>query len=181
MEHEQTQDYWKFKNLSQNRPLKIKHIMRLVQSMKETGFRKEIPILVNRELEIIDGQHRFEAAKKLGIPFWYQVCDAKADIIVDLNCSQLSWTWEDVLNFYVASGYPEYVKLDSWIKENNLTLAIALSWIWKGKSATQVDNLKRGKFVFPSEAYMKRLDFFKEQYHEWVTQSLGPWSCTPCL
>jgi len=59
-----TKDYDLFKMINYNREVMKPRIDKIVESIKEYGF--ILPILVNKEFMIVDGQHRFEAAKKAG-------------------------------------------------------------------------------------------------------------------
>ena len=58
-----TYDLNVFKILEGNRNINLLHVERLVKSIEENGFLK-MPIIVNKNYEVIDGQHRLEAAKK---------------------------------------------------------------------------------------------------------------------
>ena len=61
-----TNNYPMFKNMIGNREIKDKNYKKLIRSMSEKQL--IIPILVNEKLEIIDGQHRFNACKTLQLP-----------------------------------------------------------------------------------------------------------------
>ena len=50
-----------FKILEGNRNINLGHVERLVKSIQENGFLK-MPIIVNDDFEVIDGQHRLMAA-----------------------------------------------------------------------------------------------------------------------
>ena len=58
-------DYSQFKYLGGNRD--ITHSKKLLESITQNGY-FNVPILVNENMEIIDGQGRFEALKMLGLP-----------------------------------------------------------------------------------------------------------------
>ena len=66
MQHENhvlsTTDYAKFKTLQGNRDVNKLHVSRLKESFKTAYLLS--PIVVNQYYEIIDGQHRYEAAKE---------------------------------------------------------------------------------------------------------------------
>lgn len=49
------------------RPLDEKHVARLMESMREFGFREEFPILITKNGRLLDGRHRRAAAERLGI------------------------------------------------------------------------------------------------------------------
>ena len=62
-----TKDYDMFEFLDTNRQPNTRIINKLEKSIKEHGV--QIPIIVNDKKQIVDGQHRFWALRKLG----YQV------------------------------------------------------------------------------------------------------------
>ena len=62
----QTTDYSMFQTLEGNRNLNKLHLKRLKNSFQKKYLLS--PIIVNEKFEIIDGQHRFEAGKQLGLP-----------------------------------------------------------------------------------------------------------------
>ena len=68
-----TKDYEKFSIKSYNRNLNRNHINELKEKFATIGYKDYLPILVNENYEIIDGQHRFVACKESGLPIVYQV------------------------------------------------------------------------------------------------------------
>ena len=68
----QTSEYEKFKVLGGNR--RIDHSHKVAESIKNHG-QLLAPITVNEKFEIIDGQNRFEAFKRLNLPVQYIVSE----------------------------------------------------------------------------------------------------------
>lgn len=64
-----TNDYNKFNFLVYNRPIKKKHVEKLMMEIEKKDH--ESIIIVDKYYNIIDGQHRFCAYKALGLPFHY--------------------------------------------------------------------------------------------------------------
>ena len=62
----ETTDYSMFKTIKGNRNINPLHLARLKNSFKERYL--FTPVLVNSSMEIIDGQHRVEAAAELNLP-----------------------------------------------------------------------------------------------------------------
>lgn len=94
-------DYDSFHFFPENRQLVLSHVHRLIDDKTfPIGFRS-CPIRVTDQKYIVDGQHRFTAAKKLGIPIYY-VIDSKAnsDSIRICNSNQLRWVGDDYLHFF---------------------------------------------------------------------------------
>ena len=112
-----TNTYSKFQFLSTNRNISPSHVKKLVEDPTFPSKFKYSPILVRPsqkkgEFEIIDGQHRFEAAKKLKIPIYYLVDEtATWEDIRNRNSNLLPWSGRNFVEFYASLGYPLYVKL----------------------------------------------------------------------
>ena len=66
---QKSKDYNIFKTLTGNRELNISHKEKLKKSFKENYLIS--PIIINEKYEIIDGQHRFNAARELGYYVYY--------------------------------------------------------------------------------------------------------------
>ena len=111
----QTNDYAVFKHIEGNRVINKLHVNRLKQS-----FQKEYllsPIIVNQEMQIIDGQHRFEAAKDLGLPIRYFICnDYGLTQVQILNANTSNWKKIDYLNAYCDLGKEQYLLLRKFMQ-----------------------------------------------------------------
>lgn len=99
-----TQDLNIFQFTKKNRNVRVGHVERLVQSLKEHGFRPSCPIIVNSQMEVIDGQHRLEAARKAGGPVYFVIDDEMT--AADWNKMRASWQTSDYLSHF--SGTPAY-------------------------------------------------------------------------
>tara|TARA_R100000700_G_C3138957_1_gene121415 strand:+ start:261 stop:968 length:708 start_codon:yes stop_codon:yes gene_type:complete len=112
----ETKNYNTFKFLDNNRDVNKKHINRLIQSMKEK--RLISPILVNESGQIIDGQHRFEAQKKLGLSIPYIIQDGYGEKEAQrLNINSSNWTLTNWLNFYSRKGIKDYITYKEFKKK----------------------------------------------------------------
>jgi len=111
-----TTDYSLFKSLTGNRAVNNVHVRRLRESFKSTYLLS--PIIVNEKYEIIDGQHRFEATKELGLSVNFIVCKGYSLSEVQvLNTNMKNWKSEDYLNAYCDLGYPDYLKFREFMKK----------------------------------------------------------------
>lgn len=68
-----TTNYGLFSKIAWNRDLNKANVEKLVNLTKNKFQMHKFPIVVNEEMEIIDGQHRFEASKTLNAPIYYVV------------------------------------------------------------------------------------------------------------
>lgn len=146
-------DMFKLRQLNDNREsISPKRVQELVDSISQKNLLEYRPIVVNSDMEVIEGQHRFLAAKQLGVDIYYQVKeDFQATDILLMNNAK-AWSIADYLNFFVKNGYPEYIKLNEFMKKNQLNLIITLSMVMpRSRQATQL--FKEGKFKFVEEEF----------------------------
>ena len=88
----ETNDYDRFKHLTGNRTLqKESDIHKLMLSLQQHGWIGE-HVIVNENDEVIDGQNRIEACRRLNIPFRYTVIPGLTinDCII-LNSNKRNW------------------------------------------------------------------------------------------
>ena len=109
-------DSYKFKSLQ--RIIRESHVKELIEEMKTYGFAENKSISVNQKNEIIDGHHRFLAAKSLGIPMLVQVCkNTTKESIIRANKYQLNWDKHDFTNTYAKQGNPNYIALKEFMEK----------------------------------------------------------------
>lgn len=107
----QETDYSKFKILNGNRDVVERRKNKILKSIKSTRYVLN-PIIVNKKMEIIDGQGRFCALKELGLPIIY-VIDANAGIqeCIAMNIGQENWKTIDWVQMYAKQGDESYIRL----------------------------------------------------------------------
>lgn len=112
----QTNDHSKFNRLIGNRTVNKVHVKRLKSSFQKSYLMS--PIIVNEKFQIIDGQHRFEAAKELGLPVNYiMVKGYGLDEVRALNENASNWGKKEHLHAYVELGYPAYIQFQQFMEE----------------------------------------------------------------
>jgi len=105
-----------FKLMESNRPVNQGRVKRIYQSMMDEGL-LVIPILVNKKMEIIDGQHRYHASKLSGKGIYYLQVDNYGETqVIQSNQNSQSWTRKDFLEFYVSKGNRNYIKLKQFME-----------------------------------------------------------------
>jgi len=115
----QTNDLSTFKTLPGNRVPNLQHINRLIYSIKKYGMKCN-PILVNERLEVIDGQHRLEAAKSAGTYVYYIIVPGyHLAEVHTLNLNQKNWAKTDYMEGYANMGIEPYVKLREFTLKND--------------------------------------------------------------
>ncbi len=159
----QTVDYSIFKKLHGNRDVLESRKMVLVKSIKERGWIRN-PIVINENMEIIDGQGRFEALQELGMPVEYVVSrGATIDDCIALNIKQGNWKNTDYVKCYADMGNEHYKLLFSLYGRykhlsDTCVNTIAGKLVADGTGATS--EIKEGKFkIYKRETLYKRLDF----------------------
>lgn len=120
-------DYSKFKILQGNRDVVEMRKKKILNSIKKVGYILN-PIIVNKKMEIIDGQGRYMACQELGLPIIY-VMDKNAGIdeCIAMNQGQVNWKAIDWVKMYADNGNENYKRLlKLMIKYKELTLETVL-------------------------------------------------------
>lgn len=111
-----TNDYSIFAQINGNRVINKLHVERLKSSFQKSYLMS--PIIVNQKYEIIDGQHRFNAAKALGLPINFIVINNYGLREVQmLNTNSKNWGKIDYLHAYCDLGYEEYLKMSQYMED----------------------------------------------------------------
>jgi hypothetical protein len=146
MEINTTRHYNKFKLINFNREINEKHVKKLVKSMQVQYL--PIPILVNKNMEIIDGQHRFTACQQLGLPIYYAIMleEKSVDLIQRINSLSKAWKLTDYHRAYVIQGQQEYIKLNNLLKKYDISLDFYLAVHGNDLGRNTRISFKEGKY-----------------------------------
>jgi hypothetical protein len=168
MNIQQTKDYSRFFIREDNREINQAHLKKLIKSIQSKDLMAYNPIIINRGGEIIDGQHRYEAAKKLEKTIYYVVMDngALQDIIL-LNNNMRNWTTTDFMMAYIRLGNQNYRQLQQFSKDYNMTIPTSLHLL-SGTTGINHEDFRLGKFTVRS--YEKGVQMAK------FIQALGPYT-----
>lgn len=145
-----TTDYGKFSFLMENRQTARTHINKLKVAIKESPQILEVqPILVNENMEIIDGQHRFIAASELGVPVTYTIVKGLTiDSAREMNVLQRKWNVDDYAFSYAKAGNINYKAFNKYREENPGIPATVLMLVMTGSdSGSHGVTFKNGNFV----------------------------------
>lgn len=113
-----TNDLTVFKEIMGNRPPNPQHVSRLASSIERNGLLQN-PILVNENMEVIDGQHRLLAAKKSDSSIYYIIVKGYTlDQVQILNLNQKNWSKKDFMEGYADMGKKPYIKLRNFMLKN---------------------------------------------------------------
>ena len=151
-----THDLSIFKNLNGNRDLNINNVDRIAKSILDNGFFK-VPIVVNEYFEIIDGQHRVEAAKKVNsIVYYIKVKDYNLSTAILLNANSSNWKTIDYVKSFCERGNINYLKLMQLYESNkdfgiNTCAELTTDFIYRLVSKndnSKSDVIKTGNYIY---------------------------------
>jgi hypothetical protein len=148
---QETTNYDQFKKLIGNAPVNPEHLVSLISAIEDKNLLRHRPILVNEKMEVVDGQHRLEAAKRLGIPIFYIVAkDIGIHEIATLNSNQRNWKMEHYLHLFCEHvKNEEYIKFNRWLKENKLSFTQGVCFFIDERGIGKFrKEFKSGDFVF---------------------------------
>jgi hypothetical protein len=157
-----TRDYQKFKRIRGNREVIERHVKDLLRVMEEHPIM--IPIIVNAKMEVIDGQHRLEAYKRLKFPVPYinggnlQLEDVQA-----INASARPWTPIDYARSYVELGNQHYKTYIEFRQKHDLGHDAAV-WLLTGQELHRMrQTFNSGQFrVSDLEEAERRMEFLRQ-------------------
>lgn len=87
-----TKQYDLFKFSRSSRAVSQDFVSKLMHEYKRYGG-QDYPVLVNPDMTIRDGQHRFVAAMQLGLPVTYKVMTDAELKKLNLNLRYRPWRW----------------------------------------------------------------------------------------
>lgn len=146
----ETRDYSIFKFDDTNRAIDPTHLERIGKSLLRYGYIAGNPIMVARDMTVIDGQHRLSACKALDIPVQYVVADADASAVIPLNITQKTWSLMDYAHHYQAKGNENYTRALNFAHMHNIkNFGVALAYITRvfDYSRSILKTFKEGELV----------------------------------
>ena len=105
-----TENYSIFNFLESNRAVNQNQVKKNVKSIQAKGY-YPVPILVDDNYNIVDGQHRFTAVKQLNLPVYYIKGAFIDDDCISLNANAKNWNVIDYVKFYASKGAKSYQNL----------------------------------------------------------------------
>lgn len=158
----ETKNYDMFIILDGNRDKDERHVKQLMKLMSTNGnLTGDFPIIVNGNYEVIDGQHRIEALKRLEWPVSYVI---KPDLTLQdvraINNGHHNWSWLDYAESYAKLGNANYTRLLTLHNEyprisfHTIMLYAGTGAKTKGRGADGV-GFRNGSFILGLEAFEK--------------------------
>lgn len=156
-----TNNYGKFKLYKFNRQINESLVQRIMESIDKIGYIAGKSIIVDKEMNIIDGQHRFEACKRKMLPIFFTIIKGDAQkVIIELNTQQVNWKMNDYLNSWANNGVKVYQDLLAFETQYKLGISNSLHIFFDAEfDKTMTRMIKEGK-VFPLNTKSKELAEF---------------------
>lgn len=159
VEHFESKDYSLFNLFGFNREIDKPHVKKLVDSMKEYGFKGVGQVIKTKFIEgvmkyyVVDGQHRLVAAQQLGISFKFELTILEtqletAKFMARFNTSAKSWGTTNFLDVWSDIKIPEYVKLKQIQKETGFQITPLLEAYLETSNQNEY---RDGIMKFPNE------------------------------
>ena len=143
----ETNDYSLFSILKGNRQINKAHLNRLKESIEQESL--IVPIIVNEEYEIIDGQNRYNAWKDLKLPVYYIVVEGYGlSQVQRLNSNIRNWSMKDYADCYDTLGKKDYKVYKKFKEKYGLGdyESIALLQNQDNGSGKNFERFRNGKF-----------------------------------
>ena len=147
-----TTEYGIFKFLKGNRDINEAKVSKIKEAIKAgIDVLRYAPIIVNEQLEIIDGQHRFTVSRELKTNVYYVIHkEADLSIVPSINSNSTRWRTVDYLNSYIDLKKPEYMALKGFMdKYPRVSLPVAIKMLHDGATfgkSEAIEKFKDGLF-----------------------------------
>lgn len=159
-----TRDYSKFKRVIGNRDIPESRINKIIDSIQKIGWIHN-PIVVNENMEVIDGQGRLTALQRLKMPVEYIMAPgAGAKECVYMNMNIMNWRLSDFVKSYAEQGNENYKRMvnlmNNYANGNLDIISTAVYRISKSKHR----DIKEGTLQLTEEQYkmaIPRLEFIE--------------------
>jgi hypothetical protein len=178
-----TNKYETFSFIEENRPVRDAHLDNIRDSIAVKQL--PVPIIVDEEYRICDGQHRFVACRELKKPIYYiQVPSMTIEDIQRLNADTRTWSVDDFLDSFCKRGRPEYLKYRDFKEKygfgHSECLVLLSGWKRENKKKTINQNFKDGNFrvvdygeaVSAADKINKIKKYFKQYKTRWFVAAM---------
>lgn len=172
-----TNSYDSFTRMPGNRKVQPSLVKRLIHSFSVSNNKDLImsrPVIVNEDYQVLDGQHRLEALKELGLPVPYLIVkNAGIEQVREINFAQRDWKLIDYVDSFIEKDTPHYQTLLDFSQKHNIPLTMAATLLL-GERSNRDNNairsiIKSGIFevrdLNGAEQIMDRVHLFKPFCH----------------
>lgn len=153
---ESTTDYDVFKKHEANRDVAEANVRGLIASISKKNMLHVRPILVDKDFNVIDGNHRLEAARRMQIPIYFEIdTNLQTEDMYLINSAQKNWSLSDYLNYYVHQKNENYIKLNDFLVKEDLPLNLSFSLLNGLRHGSFFKDFREGKYQFPNETELQ--------------------------
>ena len=172
-----TMNYDRFKRLEGNRDVTDMRVNRIKKSIQKVGYIHN-PIVVNEQLEVIDGQGRLQALKELGLPIEYVIAPgAGIAECREMNINMSNWTLKDYVQSWAELGDINYMYLSNLLKRfPQISMRTILFAVHNKVGSKAIAN---GDFECTAEEYTSAIDAL--EFVESIKPYLGNMRGSMCL
>lgn len=172
-----TTNYSKFKFMEGNRVVNEERVKKLMKAMKRKNLLPQFPIVCQKNstgLYVMDGQTRYTAAQRLGLPVhWIETKNLEIADVSASNSVQKGWLVKDFVHSFAMQGNDHYIKLRDFVHEHRLpftTAANILAGDLVDSAGTQAGKISLGTFKVTDLPFANRvaaavkacLNYFKD-------------------
>jgi len=177
----ESKDYSRFIFDNRNRTLNGSLVTDLMKTIKKHNFLHCLPIVVkpidNDQFLILEGQHRYQAARGLRVPIYY-IISYTMDIehVSIINHHRRDWKIDDYLKYFVARGNQEYILAKEFSEHYEIPILFATSLLDDNiESSRKITAFRDGLFKIKdldkANIYVKQIldlaeyiDFWRHNY-----------------
>lgn len=172
----ETNEYDKFKFLSFNRKMTLNSLLESI--ILDDNLLKYNPIIVTKDFEVLDGQHRLSICKENKLPIYYIInTEHKSTVVQKLNIASKLWKLDDHLHFFVEQGIESYVIFERLSKIAKINPSCLIQVLGQGNTTTSTRRFKSGEFKlrYDEKSCAEMLERYKEidEKMKYYTHSTG--------
>ncbi len=144
-----TDELDRFKFIPENRDIKAPIRTKWLEyCLMKLNLLKIMPIVINQDWEVTDGQRRLTVARKLKLPIYF----IKSNLITEenlmlANTGSENWDVHDYISYFAKRGNNHYILLQKFCKNYHVPPSTAV--MFSGKlfgGAHKTDTIKQGHF-----------------------------------
>jgi hypothetical protein len=160
-----TSDYDVFKPSKENRSIRQSNLNKIAKSFKKRPAQRYCPIVVDKNYQVIDGQHRLEACRILNLPVYFWVADSKDIDLAQMNYNQCPWDSLNFVEYYAKKGLPSYKLLLADVKATKIPVT-AIGQVILDRRFTFKEELAEGELEYTKEdskkvrSYVAQAEYF---------------------
>lgn len=149
-----TSNYQLFKPFFLNRGIQKRNLQLIKESLSKDNLLYLHPIIVTNDYEILDGSHRFEAAKLLNIPIHFiqlpkMPLEQLINMLISFNFNMSKWGTFQFLQLYCKLNKKEYLEFKEFQEHFKLDSHLALPISKLREKARNVNPIfRKGDYVF---------------------------------